>query len=203
MTNEVFSKKEKFFDRWASSYDCLFTTVFYQAIHKRMLEFVELKDDANVLDLGCGTGKLLNRLAKKFPSLRGTGLDLSEEMLHQAKQKNQYGDRLTYRLGNVESLPFADAEFDAVFNTISFLHYPNPQQVFIEVSRVLQSQGCFYLADYTVRDENNPGYFPFSPGGLKFYSPKKRQEFAINSGLECVGHYYLLGPVLLSIFRKN
>lgn len=203
MTNEVFSKKEKFFDRWAPSYDCLFTTVFYQAIHKRMLEFVELKDDANILDVGCGTGKLLNRLAKQFPSIRGTGLDLSEEMLRQARQKNLYSDRLTYRLGNVESLPFADAQFDAAFNTISFLHYPNPQQVFIEVNRVLRSQGCFYLADYTVRNENSPGSFPFSPGGLKFYSRKQREEFGNSAGLECVGHYYLLGPVLLSIFRKN
>jgi hypothetical protein len=129
MTSNVFHNKQKFFDRWAPNYDCLFTTIFYQAVHKRMLEYVELPRSTHVLDLGCGTGRLLHRLATQFPTLQGTGLDLSTEMLRQAQQRNQHGTRLTYRQGNAESMPFAEGEFDAVFNTISFLHYPNPQQV--------------------------------------------------------------------------
>jgi ubiquinone/menaquinone biosynthesis C-methylase UbiE len=100
-------------------------------------------DQPNILDLGCGTGRLLHRLATQFPTLQGTGLDLSTEMLRQAQQRNQHGTRLTYRQGNAESMPFAEGEFDAVFNTISFLHYPNPQQVVLEVNRVLRPGGRF------------------------------------------------------------
>ncbi|HEY9876748.1 MAG TPA: class I SAM-dependent methyltransferase, partial [Candidatus Obscuribacterales bacterium] len=130
MTNESLHNKEKFFDLWAPNYDFLFLSVFYQAVHKRLLEYVNLPDRANVLDIGCGTGRLLDRLATQFPQMRGTGLDLSTEMLHQARERNRHHPRLIYIQGNAEALPFADGQFDAVFNTLSFLHYPKPEQVF-------------------------------------------------------------------------
>lgn len=203
MTSHVFHNKQQFFDRWAPNYDCLFTTIFYQAVHKRMLEYVDLPAQPNVLDLGCGTGRLLHRLATQFPTLQGTGLDLSTEMLRQAQQRNQYGTRLIYQQGNAESMPFAEGEFDAVFNTISFLHYPNPQQVVLEVNRVLRPGGSFYLADHTVREEIGDRLFGFSPGGIRFYSPQRREQLGTNARFECLGHYYLLGSVLLTIFRKS
>jgi ubiquinone/menaquinone biosynthesis C-methylase UbiE len=202
MTNNILRNKEKFFDRWAPNYDFLLTTVFYQAIHKRLLEYLELPDQPNVLDLGCGTGRLLHRLVNQFPTLQGTGLDLSAEMLRQAQQRNQHGIRLVYKQGNAESLPFADCEFDAVFNTISFLHYPNPQQVFSEVSRVLRPSGRFYLVDFTLREETGARNFPLSPNGIRLYSPQRREQLGVAAGLECLGHHYLLGPVLLTVFSK-
>lgn len=202
MTSEIFSKKEQLFDIWAPNYDCLLTTVFYQAVHKRLLEYVELKEQGHVLDLGCGTGRLLNRLAAKFPHLRGTGLDLSGKMIEQAQQRNQYGERLVYQQGNGESMPLADNQFDAVFNTISFLHYPHPLLVLSEVSRVLCPDGRFYLADYSFREDLGLSYFPLSPGGLRFYSPQQRERLGREVGLTCLEHQYLLGRVVLTIFTK-
>jgi ubiquinone/menaquinone biosynthesis C-methylase UbiE len=199
MTQELFRNKQQLFDLWAPTYDCLLTTVFYQAIHKRLLEYTQLPDCATILDLGCGTGRLLSRLATQFPGLAGTGLDLSREMLQQARGQNQHHPRLIYLQGNAESLPFAEGQFDAVFNTISFLHYPNPERVFSEVSRVLRPQGCFYLADYT---RENISACLLSLGGLKFYSPQQREQLGISAGLQCLSHHYLLGGVLLSVFRK-
>ncbi len=198
-TGNFFEQKEKFFDRWAPNYDCLLTTVFYQAVHKRILEYVVLPKQPKVLDLGCGTGRLLQRLASQFNDLEGTGLDLSPEMLRQARDHNQHHPRLIYVQGNAESLPFAEGQFDAVFNTISFLHYPNPAEIFSEVSRVLFSQGRFYLADYTSTKMQS---FPFSPGGLRFYNPQEREQLGKNAGLTCLGHYPLLAGVVLSIFAK-
>lgn len=200
MKTDVLNQKQTFFDRWAPNYDCLLTTVFYQAIHQRLLSYVSLPHPSQVLDLGCGTGQLLGRLADKFPDLQGFGLDLSPVMLQQARQNNQYHPRLIYCQGNAESLPFADNQFDGVFNTISFLHYPNPQTVFAEVSRVLRPQGQFYLADSTLGPVRS---IPFSPGGIRFYSPQQREEFGQQVGLNCLGHYHLLGRVVLSIFSKT
>lgn len=198
MSDNFFSKKANFFDRWAPNYDILLTTVFYQAIHKRLLEYIELPNSPNVLDLGCGTGRLLHRLATQFSDLRGTGLDLSQEMLRQARQHNRYPQRLIYIKGNAESLPFANGQFDAVFNTISFLHYPNPKQVLSEVKRVLTQGGKFYLADYTTKKQF---ILPSYLGELKFYTPAQREQFANEVGFKTLSHHYLLDSILLTVFK--
>jgi ubiquinone/menaquinone biosynthesis C-methylase UbiE len=202
MNRELLTQKEQFFDRWAPSYDFLFPSIFYQAIHKRLLEFVELPEQPKVLDIGCGTGRLLTRLATEFPTLQGIGLDLSAQMLQQARERNSHRERLSYQQGDAESLPFSDEEFDAVFSTLSLLHYPNPQPVFAEVCRVLRPSGRFYLVDSTVSKWRQADYLPFSPGGIRLYSAEQREQFGNAVGLESHGHHYLLGPAMLSIFVR-
>jgi ubiquinone/menaquinone biosynthesis C-methylase UbiE len=202
MKNNLVSQKQQLFDRWASTYDWIFPSVFYQAIHKRLLEHVNLPNRANVLDLGCGTGRLLDRLADRFPDLRGTGLDFSPEMLRQARQRNHHHPRLIYVQGNAEALPFADSQFDAVFNTLSFLHYPKPEQVFSEVSRVLNPGGHFYLVDPTFKRQVESEYVDVLTGGIRIYSSEGRDRMGRQVGLSCLNHHYLLGPVLLTIFTK-
>jgi ubiquinone/menaquinone biosynthesis C-methylase UbiE len=200
VNQEVISKKKQIFDRWAPSYDWLFPSVFYQAIHKRLLEYVELPQKPNVLDLGCGTGRLLNRLALNFPELQGTGFDLSPQMLRQARRENRHRPRLIYIEGKAESLPFGDCQFDAVFNTISFLHYPEPKLVLAEVRRVLKTGGHFYLVDFTAQKDIEPPLMKSTSGGIKFYSRESREVLGNDAGLQCVAHHDLFGPVLLTIF---
>lgn len=205
MTSDVLTAKARVFDRWAPNYDWLFTTVFYQAVHLRLLSYVNLLGNSPaVLDIGCGTGKLLNRLAEQNLHLQGTGLDLSPEMLRQARRSNGHRPRLIFVQGASEAMPFADNHFQAAFSTISFLHYPDSQQVFVEVSRVLRPGGQFYLVDYTTflglgTQQNVAGL----GGSMHFYSPRQRETLATNADLICNAHYSLLGPVLLSIFTKT
>ncbi|ACC80558.1 Methyltransferase type 11 [Nostoc punctiforme PCC 73102] len=204
MTDNLFTNKKLLFDRWAPSYDWLFPSVFYRAIHKRLLEYVDLPKPANVLDIGCGTGRLLERLATQFPDLRGTGLDFSANMLRLARQSNHHRPRLIYIEGKAESLPFADGQFDAVFSTISFLHYLEPKQVLSEIARVLSPGGRFYLVDINItsKKEAEPQLLPLTPRGIRLYSPNQRQLLGSSAGLLCLNHHYLLGPVLLTIFAK-
>jgi ubiquinone/menaquinone biosynthesis C-methylase UbiE len=201
MISNFLSDKKQLFDRWASSYDWLFPSVFYQAIHKRLLSKVDLPPQANVLDLGCGTGRLLQRLADEFPDIRGTGLDFSPQMLRVARQKNSHHPRLIYVEGKAESLPFAEGQFNAVFNTISFLHYSQPKQVLSEVARVLTPGGRFYLVDITT-SKTASELAAASPAKIRFYSRESREALASTAGLLSISHHYLLGPVLLTIFAK-
>ncbi|WP_448560572.1 class I SAM-dependent methyltransferase [Trichothermofontia sp.] len=201
---DVFNRKARFFDRWAPTYDWLLPSVFYQAVHQRLLEYVQLPDNAVVLDIGCGTGRLLNRLAARYPHLRGYGLDLAPVMLQQARRRNQHRPRLIFKQGRSEAIPFGDNFFNAAFSTISFLHYPDPKAVMGEVYRVLQPGGRFYLVDYI------PTFWmgerqaiAVSPGGLRFYSRSQRQQMGEQANLTCLSHHPLIGPVLLlTIFQK-
>ena len=73
------------------------------------------------------------------------GIDLSEEMLEVAKSK--LPNRVRLFLGDSESLPFPDNSFDVVYCNASFHHYPAPQNVLMEVHRVLKPGGTFLIGD--------------------------------------------------------
>jgi ubiquinone/menaquinone biosynthesis C-methylase UbiE len=198
---DTLAAKTQLFDHWAPSYDWLLPSVFYQAIHLRLLEYVQLSESAPILDIGCGTGRLLNRLAQTYPQIQGTGLDLSPEMLEQARSSNRYGDRLRFVRGVSHTLPLEDEQFEAAFSTISFLHYPDPLRVLQEIYRVLQPQGRFYLVDYTTPFGT---LFPQLPAArMQFYGAQDREQMGEQSNLNCAGHQYLLGPVLLTTFLKE
>ena len=199
MTNNFYQQKENIFNLWAPYYDCLLTTVFYQAIHQRLLEYVKLQENASILDLGCGTGRLMSRLAAEFPTMRGIGLDLSPKMLNEARGRNQHRKRLIFVSGKAESLSFADEQFDAVFCTISFLHYPHPQQVFQEVSRVLVPGGRFYLVDAYRGEHNFSSFVPWI-GEMRLYNRQQREQLGTEAGLLAIAHHYLLPGILLTIF---
>lgn len=195
--------KRNLFNRWAPFYDLPFTSVFYQAVHKRLLEFVELPEAGQVLDLGCGTGKLLKRLAKRHPQLMGTGLDFADDMLQQARQQSAAPDRLTYVQGGTDTIPLPDDQFDAAFCTISFLHYANAIEVLHEIHRVLKPGGQFYLADYTLPQWSGQTVLHVTQADVHFYSPTGRETLAQETGFQVEGHHYLLGPVLLTVFRAE
>ncbi|MEO0758632.1 MAG: class I SAM-dependent methyltransferase [Cyanobacteria bacterium J06648_16] len=192
------------FNRWAPFYDSPLTTVFYQAVHTRLIESITLPPHANVLDLGCGTGKLLRRLLKERPDLTATGIDFSAEMLTQAQRQNPDPERLTYVQGRTEALPLPDAQFDAAFCTISFLHYPDPVAVLRDVRRVLKPGGQFHLADYIPSrlSAQDTLTIPILAGDIRFYSPQARAKLAQQAGLVIAQHQYLLGPILLTTLTR-
>jgi ubiquinone/menaquinone biosynthesis C-methylase UbiE len=199
---DLLTNKQQLFDLWAPLYDFLFPSLFYQASHQRMLEYVELPQHPNVLDLGCGTGRLLQRLANHYPDLRGTGLDFSPEMLHQARHYNRHRPRLIFVRGNAAPLCFANEQFDSVFNTFSFLHYLEPERVLAEINRVLRPGGTFYLVDPTTDAPTGMGFVPVTPAGIRLYSPPMREQMGKQVGFRCLKHHYLLGSNLLTIFIK-
>jgi ubiquinone/menaquinone biosynthesis C-methylase UbiE len=109
----------------------------------------ELKKDSfeDLLDVGCGTGPMVELLASELPGRRYTGLDLTPKMIEVATDKGIEG--ACFVVGDAEDLPFDDGSFDVVICANSFHHYPNPQAFFDGVARVLRPGGKLVLRDYT------------------------------------------------------
>jgi ubiquinone/menaquinone biosynthesis C-methylase UbiE len=93
----------------------------------------------SLLDLGCGTGFILN-IAKKY-FRRVVGIDITQAMLDKV---NLSTGNIDIALANSASLPFADGTFD-ICTAYSFLHHlPTLRPTFKEVFRCLKKGGLFY-----------------------------------------------------------
>lgn len=112
-----------------------------------ILAELEREPFGTLLDVGCGTGPMIELLGQKHPDVRCTGLDLTPKMIETARAKRL--PNAEFVVGDSENLPFGDGSFDAVICANSFHHYPHPQMFFDGVARVLRPGGRLVLRDYT------------------------------------------------------
>jgi len=137
------------FDRWAPDYDDCSLQPLYQAAHRVVLAIaIRLRPRASrMLDIGCGTGRLLGTAERRFPRTDLVGADQSAVMLSAAGRGRPVPDRASFVQAAVERLPFADMAFDVVTSTVSFRHWTDPHAGLRETRRVLAPGGCLILAD--------------------------------------------------------
>ena len=142
-----------------------------------------------MLDVGCGTGALLDQLSRRWPEGHYTGVDLSPNMAETAQ--NKLGSRARILVGDAEALPLPDSQFQSVVCCDSFHHYPNPEAAVDEFARVLQPGGILLLADCTapagVRAVTNL-LLPLSgEGDVRLYSPEEMKQLLARRlvGVEC------------------
>jgi SAM-dependent methyltransferase len=110
---------------------------WYRALHRRLLDALADVRGA-VLDAGCGTGGLLARLRLERPDLRLTGLEWAEVASRRAAAKS--GAPVVR--GSVNTLPFADASFDAAIAADILCHRAvDPSRALAELRRVLRPAG--------------------------------------------------------------
>ena len=115
-----------------------------------MLTELERDPFDDVLDVGCGTGPVIELLSKKYPEKHFVGLDITPAMIEVAQSKKL--PTAEFIVGDAENLPFGDGGFDAVLCANSFHHYPHPERFFAEAARVLRPGGRLILRDYTSSD---------------------------------------------------
>ena len=142
------SRKE--FNRQASFYDeseAMSISKYPKECYPFILDMLKNRKYLSVLDMGCGTGAILEKISKENPKAFLFGLDLSENMIAEAKKKNI--PKAQYVIGDAENLPYENEKFDVVICNQSFHHYPNPQAFFDSVKRCLKPGGRLILRDVT------------------------------------------------------
>jgi len=134
------------FDRRSATYENSRRQGYiFDRVQKIVLDLAENgKKPECVLDVGCGTGRLLRKANKIWPDARLIGVDPAQGMIKQANQLLSDGE---FHVAMAESLPLSDASVDLVFSTMSFHHWTNQAKSLIEIARVLRPQGRFLLAD--------------------------------------------------------
>jgi len=110
-----------------------------------ILEYSALRDSLNVADLACGTGRYARAFARRCPRGRVYGVDLSVNMLREARRESCRAalPNITLLRGDIHRLPFPDGSIDRV-NCCGVLHlFANTKPVWREIARVLAPKGIF------------------------------------------------------------
>ena len=147
-------RAQQFFHKVAKSWDRVRAMhVPQQQLEKAVLDVVGTESVGELLDIGTGTGRMLEILAPRVK--RGVGVDLSSGMLAVARSNIERAG-LTHvyvRQGDMYQLPVEDASIDlAILHLV--LHYSDdPFEVIREASRVLRADGRLIVVDFAVHTE--------------------------------------------------
>jgi len=137
------------FDEWSVTYEHSFMQwLIFDRVHLALLKRLPIGfRPTRLLDIGCGTGRLLRRMHARWPEAALVGIDPSEGMVARARQLTPAA---TIYQVSAEHIPLGDVSMDLVTSTMSFHHWNDQAQGVGEISRVLISGGILALADTNI-----------------------------------------------------
>ena len=139
------AKLQKEYSALAPTYDQRWSA-YLNASFEMTLEIVANLPAERVLDVACGTGRLLELLARRPDHVELNGIDKVAAMLEVAKQR--LGQRATLLEGEAQNLPFEDAGFQLVTSTNALHYFPNADAALCEIRRVIAPNGNLVITDW-------------------------------------------------------
>lgn len=198
------------FDALADKYDLnggTYLSPLPRLCSDRAAELVLARAREGVIDIGCGTGYLLAKLAAEVPGFSGAGADISPRMLDVARGKLAGVPGVTLVEATADDLPFPEGSFGAAVCVMSFHHYPRPEAALGEAARVLASGGIYVIADPlrgsgTLEESIASKRADKETGEYAIYTPRELAAMAENAGLEVTGEEFPAEGCFLLVMKK-
>jgi SAM-dependent methyltransferase len=134
----------------AEVYDDAITPALSDA-HHALLRVLDPSSGEEVLDLGCGTGRMGELVAQSGATV-AAAVDLAPQMVARARRRLQPRG-IDVREMDAQSLAFADASFDAVVAGFSLMFCPDPLAALSEARRVLRPGGRLAMSVWGLPEE--------------------------------------------------
>ena len=110
-------------------------------------EIARIPSPVRVIELGCGRGYNISRLATKWPSIEFVGIDLSPEHVRLARSECKRKPNIHVQLGDFEQLRVMDQSFDLAFSIESLCHARSPVRAMSEIARITNTGGRLMIVD--------------------------------------------------------
>jgi len=153
------SKKEEveqMFDNIAHKYDFLnhfFSLGIDILWRKRAIRLIKKTQPKTILDVATGTGDFAILTAQQYREVDTiTGIDISEGMLEVGRKKikeKSLDQKISFKKADSESLPYADAAFDAVTVAFGVRNFENLEKGIEEMHRVLVKDGVIAIIEFS------------------------------------------------------
>jgi SAM-dependent methyltransferase len=164
--------------------------------------------DAVVLEIGCGTGRVLQHLAGRYREVHG--IDIAGEMVKQGEHRLAGLPNIHFHQGNGYDLEaFADESIDLVYSALVFQHMPKTfaYNYFRETRRVLRPDGLFLFQVPNLLDGHQfaqfnhfaQPWFVEHPYPMYFWTPAEVVQLLTRAGLS-IEH---LGEEMMVLARKT
>ena len=140
------------FNRWADSGKGESMEHEHWPITRPALEMMRIARDENILDVGCGAGWLSRSLARGVPEGRVIGMDISDEMIHRAREASLQFENLVFVVGGVDEIPWEANFFSKAISVESSYYWPDPAKGLREIYRVLADGGSAWIVINYYRD---------------------------------------------------
>jgi len=156
------------------------------------------RDATRVLDVATGTAAVAIELARAAPERTVVGIDQSPEMLAAGRARVEragLAGSIELREGRAESLPFADAAFDALTFTYLLRYVDDPTATLSELSRVVRPGGTLAMLEFAV-----PRGVWRAPWELYVRVGLPLAGAAVSAGWREVGRF--LGPSIRGFYER-
>jgi ubiquinone/menaquinone biosynthesis C-methylase UbiE len=174
-------KEREFFDQFAEQgeYD-VFTDYGYRRLLSRLMRLAgpeRLKAGCKIVDLGCGSGAVIQRLSTMCEATC-VGVDISPKLIEIASEKYP---KVEFRVGNILNLEDPPGTYDVVLYSGVLHHFPEMDPVLKEGFRVLKKGGCLLAFD---PNQSNPAMWLYRDPRSPLFSPigKTENEILLESG---------------------
>ena len=139
----------------------LFVKGMNRTHHKRTnwgLQHLKVGEDFTILDIGCGGGRTISKLASMVPKGKVYGVDISEDSVEVARNYNKKlvnEGKVDIRPSGVSKLPFNDDFFDLVTAVETHFYWPDLKADLGEILRIIKPDGLLLIIGGSIWDHDS------------------------------------------------
>lgn len=174
----------------ARIYDIIYRDYLAKTMQEALLPFL-LRPEIKFLDVGCGTGALEERLLPLVPNANIVAIDISEDMLAQARKKLANYPSIEWIHGDFVKTQLPENSFDVAFSLSNLHYFPNPEAVFQKIASLLKRGGIFILIDWDRNFFNARVYNGYSkkfdPSFIQVYTSQEITQLLTQTGFTLQG----------------